>query len=459
MLIKKYNIPFFFCLIFLISIIIYFPALNSYFFQDDWYSLSISKAANLTEILNFFLPNKNVVYYRPLGMQFPFFLLQVIFGLNPLPFKIIALSVHLLNVLLVYRLFKKLIKSESVSLLSAFLYSTSAVHYIPFFWSATFAFILGITFSLLTFLFFIEQKYLRSFLFFILGFLTFEIIAVLPFILLSYKITNKVNQGFKVIVPYILTSVLYAFFRVNFLPPPEIPEYGISLNQQTLMNLKYYFLWAFNWPEEMKNQFLSFITVNPLFIKDFSFYYYSFVVSFFINIFFLVLLPAVFTVLGKIKIDLRNIIFALIWSLTSILPVLFFPLHTFPYYLPLSFLGILFLLLPPFYQYVSYLSKRLAFISWLLPGIVIANWLWSVFVLIDFNAKVHWAPRRSNLSRQFMEKATNEYNPSDSVAVFLIKPDAENRFALNNQDALRVFFNNPRLKTVYTDENIPGYRL
>ena len=451
--------PIFFLVLVFTVLIIYFPALNSYFFQDDWYSFSISQAKSLRQFLDFFLPNKNVVYYRPLGMQIPFFLQQTLFDLNPVPFKILALLTHLLNAFLVYSLFKKLIKSDLDAQLAAFLYATSAIHYIPFYWSATYAFILGLTFTLLSLLFFIGEKYFRAILCFVLGLLTFEIIAVLPAILLAFHLLFKTGKYFRILIPYFLISGLYLIFRFLFQPPPQIPEYRFSLNLNTLLNLKYYFLWIFNWPEEMKNQFVSFFFVNPLFIKDFRFYYYSFIISLSINLSIFILLPLILMLFGKIRIAAGNLIFTAVWTFSAMLPVIFFPLHTFPYYLPLAFLGLLLFLLPLFRRTISCLAEKLILFKWLLPAIIIINWLWSVFVLMDFNAKIHWAPRRSNLSRLYVEKAGKLNIPQGGIAAFIVNPDPENRFALNNQDAFYVLFASPKVQTIYTDKNLPGYRL
>lgn len=449
----------FFLILPLITFWVYRESFTNYYFQDDWYSLTISRVNDPLDFIKLFLPNPLVVYYRPLGMQVPFFLNLFFFGPNPLPFRYITFSVHIVNSILVYLLFKRLLKSATSSFLSSFLYATSAIHYIPFFWSATFAFVLGPTFALLTFIFYLDNKYKKSFLFFILGLFTFEIIAVVPLIIAVHHFIFRPHKKHNFLLPFLFLSAFYLLFRSIFLPPPEIPDYRFSLNQETVQNLKYYLLWSFNWPEEMKNQFVKFFTVNRLFIRDFKTSYRVFVVSFFINLFFLLVLPVCLALFKKIKIDLRIALFSLIWYICGLLPVIFFPRHAFPYYLPFSFIGLLLFFLSLYSCFLNFLSKKNVWAVLLIHLVLVINWMFSVSTLIDFNSKIHWAPRRGRLSAQLTTSARQIHALNNKASVFLAKDDPEIRLALNDQDALRIIFDNPEIKTVYTNQNSDGIKL
>ena len=459
MILKKIHIIFSLMMIIAIALIIYLPSFSSYFFQDDWYSLIISRVGNFAGAVNFFLPNKNVVYFRPLGMQFPFMLNTALFGLNPLPLHIFTFIIHILNVVLVYLLFMRLLKDNFSALLSSFLYAVSGIHYIPFFWSATFAFVLGPFFTLLTFIFFLDRKYLISLIFFTLGLLTYEMITVFPLSLLMYGLLFRTKINFAKLLPFFILASFYLLFRLLYFPPPDIPDYKFSLGLQTLHNIKYYFLWSFNWPEEIKNQFISFFSLNREFVSGFKIYYLSFVVSLMINILLLFLFPAFFIFLRLIKLDYRAVTFSVFWVFSSILPVIFFPLHTFPYYLPFSFIALLYLLIPLFKKSVAAVSPKFKYAFFICTAILIVNWVTSAQQLVDFNSKVHWAPRRSILSQNFVKDAQKINIIPGKNPIFLIKADDENRFALNDQDALRVLFNNPQIVTIYTNENMNGIRL
>src|SRR3989344_339455 len=195
MLNKRKLLFIFYLFTFATVIVIYSSSFKGYFFQDDWYSLSISKISGSYGILDFFVPNKQVVYYRPLGMQLPFYLNTLFFGLNPLPLKIFTLIVHFINTVLIYLIFKRLFKSNIPAILSSFLYATSGIHYIPFFWSSTLAFVLGPLFALFSFYFIMKKNYSRSLLLYIFGLLTFEVTVILPVIFLAYSKLIKKDKG------------------------------------------------------------------------------------------------------------------------------------------------------------------------------------------------------------------------------------------------------------------------
>lgn len=161
----KYLLLYLICTI--ILILLYFPAFTTFFFQDDWYSLSISHIPSFSELYRIFLPNRELIYYRPLGMQLPFFISQSLFGINPLPFRIGVILVHLLNSFLAYKLNRFFLKSNVLSTVGAFLYLFSTVHYIIFYWAATFSFALAVTYYFSVFLLYLNKRFWLSGLLFI----------------------------------------------------------------------------------------------------------------------------------------------------------------------------------------------------------------------------------------------------------------------------------------------------
>ncbi|OGG00993.1 hypothetical protein A2153_05995 [Candidatus Gottesmanbacteria bacterium RBG_16_38_7b] len=82
--------------------LLFLPALTSYYFQDDWFAFSIVTGKKWSDLISFFLPPQDVIWYRPLGVQIPFFLAYTFYRFNPFPFKIMTFVFHLTNGLLVY---------------------------------------------------------------------------------------------------------------------------------------------------------------------------------------------------------------------------------------------------------------------------------------------------------------------------------------------------------------------
>lgn len=443
--------------IILLSSFLYRNALSSYFFQDDWFSLRISQAHTLEEFLSFFLPRSDVIYYRPLGMQVPFFFLQKLFGVNPFPFHLTQFFTHVVNTILVYVLIRLILKKSHLALLSSFLYATSSIHYIPFYWFATYAFVLGPTLFFSSFIFFIrfldkkkQAYFLLSFLFFTSGLFVNEMVIVAPFIFFLFIFILRRQEVRKVfyLLPYTGVSLFFLVFRFFVNPAPTFGLYTMMIGKHIVNNLEAYMLWSFNWPEEMKAQLLNFVTVNPEFIKGFSQYYFIFISSL---LFFIVLwygIPCILILRDREKAPIPFICFGLSWFIVGLLPVLFFPQHTFSYYLPISFVGFLVWSLAildilfkkvkktPFYFFSS--------VAILVVWILVSN------TTIDFNQKVHWAPRRAKQAELLMKKAKIIYSPHDlAISVFL---SSENKLSLNDQDAFKIIFANEKIITHYTAE-------
>ena len=204
----------FFSLSAVLVFLLFKSAFSSYFFQDDWFSLRISQAYSITDIFRFFLPVKGVVYYRPLGMQVPFFISQTLFGFTPLPLRIATFSIHLVNGWLVYRLLKKIIGSTSFALASAFLYATSATQMIIFYWAATIAFVLAPFFYLRSVLNFFDKKEWRSWVWFVAGMLVNELLITLPAVVTMYALI-KGKLEVKRTVKFWLTALVYFVFRLK----------------------------------------------------------------------------------------------------------------------------------------------------------------------------------------------------------------------------------------------------
>lgn len=457
---KKSNIIISLLTIILLTGWLYRSSFNAYFFQDDWFSLRISQAKTLGDFFSFFIPRPDVIYYRPFGMQVPFFFLQKLFGVNPLPFHLVQLLTHAVNSILVYILVRLILKKDTIALLASFLYGTSSVHYIPFYWFATYAFVLGPTLFFSSYIFFIrfldKRKHVYfflSFLFFTIGLFVNEMVIVAPFIFGLYIFIFRKKEAKKAfsLLPYTVMSLSFLVLRFFIFPPPTSGLYSMTIGKHVANNLEAYFLWSFNWPEEMKAQLLNFVTVNPEFIKGFSNYYLIFVSSLLFFIVLWYIIPFILILVEKRKTVFPFITFGLSWFIIGLLPVLFFQHHTFSYYLPISLVGFLIWSLSMFNVLLEKLQKK-TFLRIFCIVLVMIVWLTVSVVTIDFNAKIHWAPRRAKQAKLLSEKAKQYYNPSSSELDIYVFPSSENKLSLNDQDAFKIIFANEKVVTQYTTE-------
>ena len=444
--------------IILISFWLYRDTLNAYFFQDDWFSLRISRANNLYDFSRFFLPRSDVIYYRPLGMQVPFFAIEKLFGVNPLAFHIFSLLTHAINIVLVFLLILSISKNKFSAIISAYLYGTSLVHYIPLYWSATYAFILGPTVFFLSFLFYIKfinnhsrKVYYLSFFLFFLGLFVNELVIILPVLLALYLWLVKRKSSVKPLFPFFAIATIFLLIRFYLFPPPTEGNYEISLGKHILNNLEAYLLWSYNWSEEMKAQLVNFFSFNPQFIKDFKAYFMTLTASLIINILFLYILPALLVVRYEWKKISGLTFFCSLWFLLGLSPVLLFPKHVFSYYLPISLVGLLLISTTFFSTFISLIYHRIRWMAYIIVIIFLANWFYTSYVSFDFNRNVHWAPRRAQLAGNLVQNAKEEYSKPDVLSVLYVRDLPEYKLALNDQDAMVAITGRDNFKTVYTD--------
>src|SRR3972149_317214 len=92
-------------LIFFSALVLYFPSISTFYTNDDFFHLQISKAANLNEFLNFFNLSSSVSgfpHFRPLTTQVFYLLDWKLFNLNPVGLHIISFLVFFLVIYLVF---------------------------------------------------------------------------------------------------------------------------------------------------------------------------------------------------------------------------------------------------------------------------------------------------------------------------------------------------------------------
>lgn len=437
----------------LIAGVLYRDSFHGYFFQDDWFSFSISKVSTVTDFFRFFIPRTDVIYYRPLGMQIPFFLMQKIFGINPFPYHMLIFLTHLLNIILVYKLIKLLSKNTFSGLLSAFLYGTSTVHYIPFYWFATYAFILGPTFFLSSFFYFLKAQkmniyYSISLVLFLFGLLTNEIVATLPIILFLYLFTFK-RDKLIFVLPYFFFSAFLFLIRFVFFPPVAGEAYSIDFGRGVIQNLKMYLLWSANWSEPITEQLVKLFVFQKEFVAEFRGVTIVTLTTFFIHIS-IILVSIIFAIKTRMKNMDKVLLFGICWYLVSLTPVLFFPTHRFAYYLPVAMVGLLLVICNYLFSFLKKLYQMNPIVSYILAGFVCLNWIVAAYSTIEFNRIAHWAPRRSSIAKEYARRAQITYPVGyKSNYTFYILPSSENKLALNDQEGLQVLFDNPLIQTVY----------
>ena len=339
-----------------VSLLMFYPALSSFFTHDDFYFLKISKVQNISEFAAFFDPlhdPEHIGVFRPLPLRAYYFLGTSVFNLNPLGQRVISFVTFFINILLVGYLVKMLTKKDSVAGISAFLYAVSVTHFGQLYYVGAYQELLITFLTLLSVIFFAKSKLIPSFIFFVMGLMSKETAVVIPGLLGAvYLFQNwggKRKLSFKKLLlsllPFIFVTAVYLYLHFFHFGTIEGDSYVWNFSPTKALNTTlWYFLWSLNLPEMLVDFVGPGIHLNPNLMKFWS----SQIIPIFI-LFGVEIVIVVYSLIKSIKSKtVKNlkpvILLSGFWFLATILPVVFLPLHKFTYYLTLPLVGVVFII-------------------------------------------------------------------------------------------------------------------
>lgn len=441
--------------IFAITLILYFPTLQVYFSQDDFFMFKISLTdGSFGEFIKLFgiypFEEKGIAFYRPIFREVLHNIYFNVFGLNHLLFRVLLLGLHLTNIYLTFILIKKIFHRYLLAWLVAFFFGISAAH------TATLNYLAGgiessgaLTFALLTFIFYLkflqDQKikfYLFSLLFFALSLASHEIIIATPLVMAAYRPKNlfKLWPFFALAASLLFIDI----FKIG-LSPLEEQYQAVFDPKKILHSLSWYSAWAFGLPEMLIDFVLPGAKLNPNLMRYWGNYYT--VIFFSAGVAFLILMSRLFFLN-------RKSIFAGLWFIIALLPVILLPTHKSTHYLIFALVG--------FLSLVMLLAINL-------PKKWLAVFLIMLFILqvtsIKLGEKTFWAVSRGSAAQKLLTDIKSRYPtmPKGSAIYFTNDPNypfltkqwggtsKQASFILNGADALQLLYQDPTLQVFYQD--------
>lgn len=360
------------------SLLIFLPSYSNFFAADDWFHLKITQITSPQEFINFFSFVRNpvsITSYRPIPSQLFFFVFQKLFGLDPVPYHLFALSLFALNIALVYHLAREILPGRRLPLLSAILYGVSAVHFTALYSIASIQEIVLVSFALLALYSYHrsgsskESRWrIASLVFFVLALLSKETAAVLPIIFVALD-WAKGRTNILRVIPFFVILIPYLFLRFFVFGgiTGGIYQWEFSL-KRTLNTTIWYTLWSLGVPEFLVDYVGSGPRLISKYFIDFSRlgwvvlgYTAALVIS----------LPAALAQ-NRLK-RIKAPAFGLFFFFVSLLPVIFLPWHKFTLELglPMAGMSIFLASLLPKKSTLSY-----AFVGIFLLSNLFTNWLY-----------------------------------------------------------------------------------
>lgn len=393
--------------VFLLSFIIYFPSLFTFYTHDDFFLLKISKANSLGEFFNFFnftQGPEGLGVYRPLTTQAFYFLGNSVFDLNPFALHIVSFATFFLVIYLVYKLVNMIVKNDSTALFAAFLYATSATHYGHLYYLATYQELGLAVFCLLAVILFVKfaskgnLKYCYlSVVAYVLALLSKETAIVIPgilvlvygFLRLRKEKVIPIKKFILVLSGFVIILLVYLYFHFFLYGLAQGESYIWDFSPRFINTLFWYGLWSFNLPEMLVDFVGPGLRFNPNLFKFWS----KEIVPIFL------LFGVVTTYISYLVVKVRNklkkkdfqiIVFSLAWFVLTLVPVLFLPLHKFTYYLTLPLIGIVFV--------ISYLIEK-ANVTDIFKLVFASVWVALSLFTLQLTKETHWISQGAEVAK------------------------------------------------------------
>jgi hypothetical protein len=235
----------------ILLLILYWPGFTSWFQKDDFVMLGLRNLVTDGRSLlwTLFMPISQGTI-RTLSERVYFIGLSSLFGLEPLPFRIVAFATQSASLALLASLTWKLTGSRAAGFCATVLWVTNSALGIPLSWTAVYYEILCGFFLLLSLWLLVRhhetgnRKYfVLQWITFLLGFLALELNVVYPALAAAYALCCARNLLSKTI-PMFIVSALYMLVHTLAAPLPRSGPYALHWDIRIVSTLLTYVNWA-----------------------------------------------------------------------------------------------------------------------------------------------------------------------------------------------------------------------
>ncbi len=320
-----------------VAAICFYPITRYYFLQDDFVLLANVTFDRGATVDNAFGTRGDL--FRPLTKIAYFGVMHGLFGMNPVPYHFVSLAMHILNILLVFVLLRRLHVERIPALVATSLFAFHLGFFDVVAWISCFQQLAGQAFMLAGLILGMRGVDTKRRLFvvlaalsYVLALLSLEQTYALPLLLFVYAYTKektgsaaeRTRMALGDNAPYLSLMVIYLVFMAASKGIPESGPYQYHFGGNVVSNLLTYLDWAF-----------AFSVVMP-FVVD--------VKSAGLTSAHIVL--AILLVYSLARGRKRLVVFSMAYYLLTILPVLFLEGHAFYLHNYLPSVGILVLIAP-----------------------------------------------------------------------------------------------------------------
>ncbi|HTC32152.1 MAG TPA: hypothetical protein VK724_02215 [Bryobacteraceae bacterium] len=224
-------------LIFLLAF--YWRGLGDWFYQDDFGWLHLGPATDFGDFLTILFVPKAHGNIRPWSENLFFYGLKALFGVNPLPFRIVVFATVAADVVLLVALVRRLTGSVFAAACSPILWLANPCVAPALCWTSIYNESQYLVFVLLALLLFLRGKYWQQIIVFVLGLGSLEMAVMYPVIALAYALLfdrAKVRRT----VPLFVISAAYTALHFWAAPGAKSGPYAIQIDSRIFGTLVTY---------------------------------------------------------------------------------------------------------------------------------------------------------------------------------------------------------------------------
>src|SRR5450759_4807225 len=235
----------------LLLLILYWPGLTTWFYQDDFGWLNLRHDVHLTrDLAGALLAPKAHGNMRPLGENAFWLGLSAIFGVEPLPFHICTFLTQSASLLLLGSIVRRLVAWAPAGLCAQLLWLVNCGLAPAMGWSSIYNQVLSAFFFLLAFYFLLRHietgrrsHEMAHWTAFVLGLGALEINVVYPALAALYVVFHA-RPFLKKILPMFAVSLAAVLAHFYFAPPPHAGVYAPRVDAAIGATLWTYWRWA-----------------------------------------------------------------------------------------------------------------------------------------------------------------------------------------------------------------------
>jgi hypothetical protein len=223
----------------LFLLLFYWRGLDCWFYQDDFGWLHLGGAKSIGDFLSQIFGPKAHGNMRPWSENLFFYGLRSLFGMNPLPFRMVVFATVIAGLALLGSLVSRLTGSALAAFGSQIFWLANATIAPALCWTCIYNQTQYLVFILLALHFFIRGRYLAQAAVFILGLGSLETVVVYPVIVSLYALLFDRKKLHRTLPLYFI-SIAYTTLHFWIVPPVKSGPYAIQVDGRIFHTLGNY---------------------------------------------------------------------------------------------------------------------------------------------------------------------------------------------------------------------------